>query len=269
MFGWRRAVVALGLAACGLLLTGCHVEGTVELIGPDRVSFDLITTGEDLYCPPRADRTYLGSEATNGLVGEPVTTASGEAACHVTGRLPLSQLSFVTGATRTDVAEYAVQEFTFEPDHSEWPDGSITLKLPGEVISANQGTVAGNTVRFDSLSGMDNNLKIVMLSRPGPSNAVIWLIAGGVGGLVLAVLIVGLARVLRRPVPRPTETEPGPDADVPAASVPDGPEPGPDEPVEPPAGTTADTPAAPPASEPEPPPPPDHSVWAPPSGPHT
>ncbi|MCA0297297.1 MAG: hypothetical protein LCH96_18695 [Actinobacteria bacterium] len=260
MSGWRRIVVALGLAASGVLLTGCHVEGTAELIEEDRVSFDLILTG-DAYCPLKGERTYLGRWSTNGIVGEFVTTANGEEACHLTGRMPLSDLAFVTGGTTTDVAEYTVQELTFEHDHSEWPDGGITLRLPGEVLSSNQGVVDGNTIRFDSLSSVDNHLTIVMLSRPGPPNAVIWLIAGGVGGVVLALLGVGLVRVVRRGRAVPTPSQ--------GMAEPDGPEPA--EPELPPS----DPEPQPPPSDPEPltpdtePPPLDHSVWAPPAGPRT
>ena len=96
---WHRAVAGLGLALAGALLTGCHAQGTFDVLSEERVAVDLIITGADLNCPHGADALKLTVTTTIDQYGDQV--------CHVTGETQATYFS-PFGITVSPAAEYLV-----------------------------------------------------------------------------------------------------------------------------------------------------------------
>lgn len=288
--GWRRARAGLGLVLAALALSGCKVQGTFDVVSEDRVGLDLVVTGDDAQC---ANAAYVLKLSAATLESE-----NGERACRIFGETQATYFS-PFGVTVSSAAEYLVFQTSISPGADDWPASDIHLRFPGQVVSANRGTVIGNDVEINDLAvlGDGGGLRVVALRRPGPPS---WVVAAAIGlgvGVVLTLIVIGLLRFARRP--RPTEPGlvalepaelPG-DADAaddayaddataaPEASGPTGPSvfapPAPDPAVPPglPDPPDAAGPAVPPEPAPEgadaaPPPaaepPADHSVWAPP-----
>ncbi len=267
MVGWRRVLAGLGVLAAGVLLSGCDLQGHVDVISPDEVSLDLLVSEEGLDC---------GALTSSGtLTFEPGPDVDGSASCHITGTMPLSSLGFDELRTG-EIGEYWSFTGTLSDVLGNWPDVIIDVRFPGEVVEANQGTIQGNTLRLNPSQFTTNEVHVVARNRPGPAS---WVVAGAAGvaaGVVLTLVVVGLLRRARRAREAPDE---GPGSAVAPA---DGPGLAP--PAEPAAEAPA--PAGQPVAEPviyhawfaTPPEPPadtpdqpsdaeesrDHSMWAPP-----
>jgi hypothetical protein len=240
--GLRRVAAAIGLALTGLLLAGCNATGTVVVQADDKMAVDVVVSGSDMgECPPQI----------SSLSVAPQPTPDGVLACRVTGTVLPSELGQL--ASVTTAGEYQVVRVALQSDGSmRGGQVDLTFRFPGEVLQATSGQVEGNSVRITSAVDLDNGVKVVALSRPGPPDRVIW----AAGGVVGTLLVVGafwlvLRRGRRTPVP-PTDApitwlDPGPRA----------------------APTLADPTVQLIAAEPPAAPAPDvvaqdHSVWAPP-----
>ena len=268
MVGWRRVLAVLGVVAAGVLLSGCHLQGSANVISPDEASVDLLVSDYNFDCVQPDN-----SDATVKL--EPGPEVDGSASCHITGTLPLSNLGFADLHTG-EFGEYWTFTGSFVEDRTSWVDADLEVRFPGEVVEANQGTTQGNTLRINP-ARLTNDLRVVALNRPGPATWVIAAVVGAASGVVLTLAVVGLLRRARRIREAPTVLDP-------AAKAPENPVAAEEAPAAPPE-------VAPPVSEPAPvqvnhawfatppaagPPttagpesapaeePPDHSVWAPP-----
>jgi len=279
MVGWRRVLAVLGVVAAGLLLSGCHLQGSANVISPDEASIDLLVSDYNFDCVQPDN-----SDATVKL--EPGPEVDGSASCHITGTLPLSNLGF-TDLHTGEFGEYWTFTGSFVEDRTSWVDADLEVRFPGEVVEANQGTIKGNTLRINPAK-LTNDLRVVALNRPGPETWVIAAVVGAASGVVLTLAVVGLLRRARRIREAPTVLDP-------TAEAPENPVAAEEATAAPPAvAQPASEPAPEPASVPEPEPaqvnhawfatpppvagppttadpesapleePPDHSIWAPP-----
>ncbi len=269
MVGWRRVLAVLGVVAAGVLLSGCHLQGSANVISPDEASVDLLVSDYNFDCVSPDN-----SDATVKL--EPGPEVDGSASCHITGTLPLSNLGF-TDLHTGEFGEYWTFTGSFVEDRTSWVDADLEVRFPGEVVEANQGTIQGNTLRINPAK-LTNDLRVVALNRPGPATWVIAAVVGAASGVVLTLAVVGLLRRAQRIREAPTVLDPAakaPENPVAAEETPAAPQ-AVAQPVSEPAPvqvnhawfatpppvagppTTADPESAP-AEEP-----PDHSIWAPP-----
>ncbi|PKQ23317.1 MAG: hypothetical protein CVT65_08770 [Actinobacteria bacterium HGW-Actinobacteria-5] len=269
MVGWRRVLAVLGVVAAGVLLSGCHLQGSANVISPDEASVDLLVSDYNFDCVSPDN-----SDATVKL--EPGPEVDGSDSCHITGTLPLSNLGF-TDLHTGEFGEYWTFAGSFVEDRTSWVDADLEVRFPGEVVEANQGTIQGNTLRINPAK-LTNDLRVVALNRPGPATWVIAAVVGAASGVVLTLAVVGLLRRARRIREAPTVLDPAakaPENPVAAEGTPAAPQ-AVAQPVSEPAPvqvnhawfatpppvagppTTADPESAP-AEEP-----PDHSIWAPP-----
>jgi len=190
--GWHRAVAGLGLALAGVLLTGCHAQGTFDVLSEERIAVDLTITGADVNCPHGADALKLTVTTTIDQYGDQV--------CHVTGETQATYFS-PFGITVTPAAEYLVLQANLAGGRDSWPASDIDVRFPGTVMDASLGVASDNVVRITDLEALTqgSGLRAVALRSAGPPQ---WMIAGlaGAGGGILLTLIVGLVVVLvRRP----------------------------------------------------------------------
>lgn len=269
MVGWRRVLAVLGVVAAGVLLSGCHLQGSANVISPDEASVDLLVSDYNFDCVSPDN-----SDATVKL--EPGPEVDGSASCHITGTLPLSNLGF-TDLHTGEFGEYWTFTGSFVEDRTSWVDADLEVRFPGEVVEANQGTIQGNTLRINPAK-LTNDLRVVALNRPGPATWVIAAVVGAASGVVLTLAVVGLLRRARRIREAPTVLDPAakaPENPVAAEETPAAPQ-AVAQPVSEPAPvqvnhawfatpppvagppTTADPESAPAEG------PPDHSIWAPP-----
>jgi hypothetical protein len=185
-------VAGLGLALAGVLLTGCHAQGTFDVLSEDRIAVDLTVTGADVNCPHGADALKLTVTTTIDQYGDQV--------CHVTGETQATYFS-PFGITVTPAAEYLVLQANLAGGRDSWPASDIDVRFPGKVMDASLGVVSDNVVRITDLEALTqgSGLHAVGLRSAGPPQ---WMIAGlaGVGAGIVLTLIVGLVIVLvRRP----------------------------------------------------------------------
>ena len=190
--GWHRAVAGLGLALAGVLLTGCHAQGTFDVLSEERIAVDLTVTGADVNCPHGADALKLTVTTTIDQYGDQV--------CHVTGETQATYFS-PFGITVTPAAEYLVLQANLAGGRDSWPASDIDVRFPGKVMDASLGVVSDNVVRITDLEALTqgSGLHAVGLRSAGPAQ---WMIAGltGAGAGIALTLIVGLVVVLvRRP----------------------------------------------------------------------
>ena len=244
---WHKAVAGLGLALAGALLSGCHAQGTFDVLSEDRVAVDLFVSGADVNCPNSADALKLTVTTTVDQYGDQV--------CHVTGETQATYFS-PFGITVSPAAEYLVFEANLSGGIDSWPTADIDIRFPGKVMDASLGTFSDNVVRITDLGALTqgSGLRAVGLASPGPPQ---WLIAAlaGTGAGILATLVAVLAVVLVR---RPRRQAPALDHDAAGETVPEiatfGPDPVPVvAPVEPVRATSA--------GPPPPPPPADDTSW--------
>ena len=189
---WHRAVAGLGLALAAALLSGCHAQGTFDVLSEDRVAVDLFVTGADVNCPHGADELKLTVTTTIDQYGDQV--------CHVTGETQATYFS-TFGITITPAAEYLVMQANLAGGRDSWPASDIDIRFPGRVMDASLGVVTDNVVRITDLEALTqgSGLRAVGLRSAGPPQ---WMIAGltGVGAGIVLTLIVGLVVLLvRRP----------------------------------------------------------------------
>lgn len=256
MIGWRRLTAGGGLALCALLLAGCRVEGTVDVVAAGEVTIDLLLVGDEATCDV--------SVQTPRLAYTKATDATGAEACRVTGTLRPEDLQTLD-LVLVDAGEYLLFRTGGTEDRSGWPDGSITFRFAGDVIRASQGTVAGNTVLIGELPALSDGIEVVALNRAGPPDRVLWAGLGAAGGATLALggLIVLRGIRNRRAAGASTPSEAVPPGDPgPVVAVPLT-DPGQDTtwlavPAAPAELPATNEPGRPPSG-----PAPDHSVWAP------
>ncbi len=254
-------LATLALAAC---LSGCEIEGTVEVLSEQSLAVDVTLTG-----------LYRGAcnSLTSGLSDVEVErgrTPGGERYCKVAGTVDPAELR---GLGLVPAGEYYVLTVGLDGVTSSWPSSDLTVRFPGQVVEASQGSVSGRDVRITDLSGLASGeeLRLVALRRPGPPG---WMIAAGLGLLGGAAATVALQRWWAARA-RSGSTEP--DAVPSGAPEPDGPEPGvtalaaaagaaPAEPDFDPEFFAPDRPGTQPGRPPEPS---DPQVWAQPPQPET
>ncbi len=198
---WHRVVAALGLALAGTLLTGCHAQGTFDVLSEERVAVDLIVSGADVSCPNSADALKLTVTTTVDQYGDKV--------CHVTGETQATYFS-PFGITVSTAAEYLVLQANLAGGSDSWPAADIDIRFPGKVMDASLGSVSDNVVRITDLRALTqgSGLHAVALASPGPPQWMIAALAGtGAGILVtlVVVLVVLLVRRARRRAPAPMD----------------------------------------------------------------
>jgi hypothetical protein len=192
---WRRALAGLGLATAGLLLSGCHAQGTFDVLSEERVAVDLTITGANLSCPHGADELKLLVTTT--------TDEFGDAVCHVTGETQATYFS-PFGIDITPAAEYLVLQTTLSGTRDSWPTADILVRFPGKVVDATQGEVEDNTVRIKDLGALTqgSGLRVVGARASGLPAWVQPAAAGAGAGAGLVLLIGATAWLLRRPARR-------------------------------------------------------------------
>jgi len=217
---WHRAVAGLGVALAGALLTGCHAQGTFEVLSEERVAVDVVVTGADVNCPHGADALKLTVTTTIDQYGDQV--------CHVTGETQATYFS-PFGITVSPAAEYLVLQANLSGGTDSWPAADIDVRFPGKVMDASLGSVSGNVVRITDLGALTqgSGLHAVGLASPGPPRWMVAAAAGtgaGIAATLITVLTVVMVRRRRRrqEVPAPLDQaaflEPEPEV---ATSLPD------------------------------------------------
>lgn len=234
---WHRAVAGLGLAVAGAMLSGCHAQGTFDVLSDERVAVDLTISGPELSCPNSADELKLVvTEATDQF---------GDTVCHVTGETQATYFS-TFGITISPAAEYLVLQANLAGGRDSWPTADIAVRFPGKVVDATQGTVEDNIVRITDLDALTqgSGLRVVGLRDSAPPAWVLASLIGAAAGVALT-LAVGIVIWLRRrrrvdltePAKAEPRLDPAPTTGRAYAAGPDGfadtgppPEPSPDSP---------------------------------------
>ena len=201
---WRRIAAGVGLALCGLLLTGCRAEGTFDILSEERVLVDLMLSGPDVDCSDGAYGPPLSNTA--------VTDASGLPACHIFGESSAAELNQF-GISISTAAEYLVLQTNLSLGSSDLPAIDIQFRFPGEVVTATEGTVIGNAVRVTDLAPLaqGSGMRVIALGRPAPPA---WMMAAAIGtgsvvvGMLLILGLVWLGRRRRHPVTELIALEP-------------------------------------------------------------
>lgn len=186
---WPRVAAAVGAAALALLFTGCRAEGTVNMLSPDAVEFDLLfdTSPEDCS----ADNVAGGG--VMGLTVVSVPAADGTMDCRVSGTADGTGIDEVFPYfIATEVGEYYLigTRFDYGLDGMD-----VTVTFPGDVVSTSGGEISGNEVRFTTERMQPGPLKIIARSQPG---AQWWPVLLAVGGLLAGGLVFGSGWLLGR-----------------------------------------------------------------------
>ncbi len=127
---WRRIAIGVGFALCGLLLTGCRAEGTIDILSEERVAVNLMVTSPDVDCPEAVDGLLLHITAA--------TDASGLRTCHVFGESQAITLDQF-GINLSTAAEYLVLQTNLSLGIDDLPACDIQIRFPGQVVTASQG----------------------------------------------------------------------------------------------------------------------------------
>lgn len=201
---WRRIAIGVGFALCGLLLTGCRAEGTIDILSEERVAVNLMVTSPDVDCPEAVDGLLLHITAA--------TDASGLRTCHVFGESQAITLDQF-GINLSTAAEYLVLQTNLSLGIDDLPACDIQIRFPGQVVTATKGTILGNAVHITDLRPLaqGSGMRVIGLGLPGPPA---WMMAAAIGtgsGVVGTLLILGmvwLARRRRPPEPKLIPLEP-------------------------------------------------------------
>ena len=187
---WRLIAIGVGFALCGLLLTGCRAEGTIDILSEERVAVDLMVTSPDVDCP----------DAVYGLpLHVTATEASGLRACHVFGESQAVNLDQF-GINVSTAAEYLVLQTNLSLGIDDLPQCDIQIRFPGQVVTASQGTIIGNAVHITDLRPLaqGSGMRVIGLGLPGPPA---WMMVAAIGtgsGVVGTLLILGMLWLARR-----------------------------------------------------------------------
>ncbi len=189
---WHRVVAGLGLALAGALLTGCHAQGTFDVLSEERVAVDLFISGADVNCPNAADALKLTVTSTVDEFGDEV--------CHVTGETQATYFS-PFGITVSPAAEYLVLQASLSGGIDSWPTADIGIRFPGKVMDASLGSVSDNVVRITDLGALTqgSGLHAVGLASPAPPQWMIAAAAGAGAGILATLIAVLIVKVVRRP----------------------------------------------------------------------
>jgi hypothetical protein len=189
---WHRAVAGLGLALAGALLTGCHAQGTFDVLSEERVAVDLTVSGAEVNCPHAADALKLTVTTTVDQYGDQV--------CHVTGETQATYFS-PFGITVSSAAEYLVLQVNLSGGVDSWPAADIDVRFPGKVMDASRGVVSDNIVRITDLGALTqgSGLHAVGLRSPGPPQWMIAALAGTGAGIVVSLIVSLVVVLVRRP----------------------------------------------------------------------
>lgn len=222
---WRRAATGTLLGLFGLLLSGCHVQGTFDVLSESRVAVDLTVTGA-VDCPDSVDALKLTVASVRDAAGAP--------ACHVTGETDVTSFS-PFGIEVSRAAEYLVLRASLSGRSDEWPTSDVQVRFPGQVVTASRGQANGTAVRITDLGELaqGSGLTVVAIDRPGPATWVIAAAAGVVGGVLATLLVLLAVRVNRRrrhqaaveelvlqPADAPEDDDRGDDGEEPTLALP-------------------------------------------------
>lgn len=188
---WRRVVSGLGLALTGVLLTGCHAQGTFDVLSEERVAVDLIVSGADVNCPNSADALKLTVTSTVDQYGDEV--------CHVTGETQATYFS-PFGITVSPAAEYLVLQANLSGGLDSWPTADIDIRFPGKVMDATRGEIIDNVVRITDLGELTqgSGLHAVGLGTAGPPAWTLAALVGGGVGIALTLITGAVVLLVRR-----------------------------------------------------------------------
>jgi len=188
---WHRVVSGLGLALAGALLTGCHAQGTFDVLSEERVAVDLIVSGADVNCPNSADALKLTVTSTVDQYGDEV--------CHVTGETQATYFS-PFGITVSPAAEYLVLQANLSGGLDSWPTADIDIRFPGKVMDATRGEISDNVVRITDLGELTqgSGLHAVGLSSAGPPAWTLAALVGGGVGIALTLMVGAAVLLVRR-----------------------------------------------------------------------
>ena len=158
---WQRGLAGLGLALAATLLTGCHAQGTFDVLSEERVAVDLTVSGADVSCPNSADALKLTVTTVIDQFGDEV--------CHVTGETQATYFS-PFGINVSRAAEYLVLQVNLSGGLDSWPTADIEVRFPGAVASASRGEISDNVVRVTDLGALTqgSGLHAVALRSSSP-----------------------------------------------------------------------------------------------------
>jgi len=178
---------AIGASALALLLSGCRLQGTVEMVAPEEIRVDLTFNVTSDECSFEAGQGYFGLEA------EAKALPDGTVDCRLAGTVSADRLTEIYPTlVATDVGEYDLlaTNFAYEIDGID-----VLVTMPGQVVSASFGEVSGNQVHITTDRVVLKPLKIVARAQPGSQWWPAWW-AGG--GLLAGAGMVGAGWLLRR-----------------------------------------------------------------------
>lgn len=187
MFGRRLsgAVAALALAALSLTLTGCDLEGTIDVRSEQEIVVDVSVSDSAEACLGLSSQSLASLKVA-------VDDAGG---CRITGTLgqqnPAAEL-----VTLSVVGENYVLDLNFPEGAGELPM-DLFVTFPGQVVDGGGGRTDYNRVHFERGWGLGavGKTRIVALNHPGPPW---WVLAAGGGVLVGVLLTLALLLLLRR-----------------------------------------------------------------------
>ncbi len=191
---WLLAVLA------SVLLTGCTVEGTVD------ITLDTVTVDLTIHAAAAEGFDQCPGQSYPPSISRTVERAGpGVLRCHYSGTMTVDEAVRDGYLARSDADSLLV---VFLPNQ-RWPappgddPGTIdlTISLPGEVTVANaSGEVTGHQVRFtDSRAVLADGIGLVAHTRGNGANIWGWGLLGVLSGLAATLGVAWLMRWPRRP----------------------------------------------------------------------
>ncbi len=244
---WQRIAGCTAAALLTLLLCGCEVRGTVDVLSGTQAEANLIFTDAQVDC--------LGLTRYAGLVIKGSPDSDGNQTCRAQGTIELDALKDF-GIQLSQAGEYVMLDLAMPQQYGFMPT-EVDVTFPGTVVESGGLAVTGNSVRVADGDGVTNfsTARVVAFSHPGPEWWVMALVAGFGGGVVLTLAVLLFLRWRRHlhTLQPDADQLPTPDATTPHATL------------------HATSPATSPATTPEPrmttpskATVTDHTIWAPP-----
>jgi hypothetical protein len=211
----RAALITLVLMTAGLLLSGCvRAHATFDVSTSDTVSGDLVVGAR-----PSAQAGQASSLAIPAALAGRVTSRTYSADGYTGTELSFSNLNFAELSTLAAAASGATGHYQIafsrsgdlvsvngSVDLSEAPqsglDVQIKVRFPGNVLNTDGSTTTGNgvsTVSWTPQAGKVTTLSATAQYTIGLTRtASFWALVLGGGGVLVAVLVAGLALLARR-----------------------------------------------------------------------
>jgi len=205
----RRPSALAVLVLVLVTMTGCRVEGRVEVRAVSAVDVDVTVSGER---SPYCNSDLVGLSTSPGREPGGVITSCRYIGVVDPANLGWAMMSLASGG------EYLVAVFNpFQVPFNGKGNGTdvdnevnqldVTVVMPGTVVETNSGTVSGNELRITDPDVLElpGGLRVVALNHPGPGLWVWWLSTGVLLGAAATMVVLTVRRRRANAAELPTD----------------------------------------------------------------